>query len=247
VCTVNAGFQMELDGRDEVTGELLRTGEWEASTGATLREHLHPADTFVDVGCHVGYFSLLASQLVGESGQVISIEANPNTADRAQRNIAINGTRNITLVRKACGDETKELAFHCARMINSGGSSLAQANAGRGSQAVVVQAVTLDSLLVGIPRISLMKVDVEGFELPVLRGAVQTLEREHPALVLELKPELLVNANTSEGEARAWLAAHGYYEARQLDRWGNALWLSTARANALEGAAATHATAGRSS
>jgi hypothetical protein len=108
---VEPGFLMELDARDLVTRSILLDGVWEPRiTGVTLAV-LQEGSTFIDVGAHVGYYSLLASTQVGPAGRVIAIEPNPHTLERLWRNIRLNNSTNIAVEEVACTEKEGPLQF----------------------------------------------------------------------------------------------------------------------------------------
>ena len=98
------GFAMNLDLAEFVDRTIFCTGEWEPRETALISELLKPGDTFVDVGANIGYFTLLASRLVGATGKVIGIEANPRTFKLLEANVALNHCANVDLRHVAAGE-----------------------------------------------------------------------------------------------------------------------------------------------
>jgi FkbM family methyltransferase len=229
VVRTNAGFLVEVDGRDMVTRDVLLTGEWEPETGQAIRDNLNPGDVFIDVGAHVGYFSLLANGLVGGAGKVVSIEANPTTAARLRKNIELNGFKHSVVYEGACVDHEKPVTFFTGNWNNTGGSSVVQGNAGKGSTKVTVRGVTLDKIVseLGLKKVDLIKIDAEGAEPQVLLGASGVLESYGPALILELKGYLL---GEGLGQVESILTKAGYRHARRIDAYGNELWIKSSHA-----------------
>ena len=84
---VEPGMKMQLDPYDFVSRKLLETHEWEAESVRAVADHLSPNATFMDVGAHIGYYSLKAASLVGPNGHIISIEPNPQTLPKLRGNI----------------------------------------------------------------------------------------------------------------------------------------------------------------
>jgi FkbM family methyltransferase len=205
---------MLLDPRDLISRVLLETGEWEPDTWNAIAAHLKPGGTFVDVGAHVGHFSLMAATAVGPTGRVAAIEANPEMADRLQENIKASKAA-VTVQAVACADFDKALDFFVAADANTGSSSICAANAslyGNSQKRYRVQARRLDAILegLGISRVDVLKIDVEGAELRVLRGAKETLTRCRPVVIIELDEHLLNTMGTGSAEVHNLLLFYGY-------------------------------------
>jgi FkbM family methyltransferase len=137
---------------------------------AFLRAWLRPGDTYVDVGANIGALALHAAALVGDSGHVTAIEAHPRTFGFLRDNVALNRSRNVTVLNFAVGDRAGTLRFSDVKSDEKNGV------AEDGGLELPVR--TLDELVGGSGgAIRLLKLDVEGFELNVLRGAGAVLAR----------------------------------------------------------------------
>jgi FkbM family methyltransferase len=209
--TLSTGINMELDGRDLVTQTILMNGMWEAQESAFLDNNLKPGDVFVDVGAHVGYYTLLAAKLVGESGKVVAVEPNPPTIVRLEKDIALNPFKNIVVQKVACTDKETTLKFFQAPVENTGESSMNKSNAKQGAE-ISVRGVPLDKIIqdLGIKRVDLVKIDVEGGEMSVLGGMTHIIATYHPKFAIELKDDLLKNMGSSLAAAKALFLGNGY-------------------------------------
>jgi len=136
--------------------------------GSRLRAILRPGDVYVDVGANIGHLAIEAALSVGNSGKVIAFEAHPRTADFLRQNILLNQLDNIRVAQVAVGASFGWVGF----TDNHSDDQNMVANNGQ----IVVPLVTLDSLLKEESP-TLVKIDVEGFELFVLQGATALLER----------------------------------------------------------------------
>jgi FkbM family methyltransferase len=193
------GFRMLTQISDLVSCVIYLTGQWEPFLTALLRERLRPGDVFVDVGANIGYYSLLASQLVGSRGQVYCIEASPTIYSALLANIALNERGNITPLNAAAADKAGELAIWLADETNRGHSTtvsnLAQSEGM--TRESLVRANTIAEL-VGpqvLRRARIVKVDVEGAERTVLApllGVADSLGTDTEWLI-ELTPEYSEN------------------------------------------------------
>jgi FkbM family methyltransferase len=167
-------------------GYLLGTADHDEQVW--LSEHLKSGETFYDVGANIGFFTLLGARLVGESGAVVAFEPLPENVRQLERNVMLNQLANVRIVAEAVADVASE-----ERTFWLGANAEAR-NAGRlvdgdsEGQTVRVPVTTIDAAMAtnGLRPPSLMKIDVEGEEIAVLRGAVQTLSRYRPLLLVEV-------------------------------------------------------------
>jgi FkbM family methyltransferase len=138
---------------------------------AFFRHFLKQGDVYVDVGANIGTLALCAAQLVGSNGKVIAIEAHPKTFGYLAENVALNSFLNINLLNYAVGDKEGELNFS---NINSDDQNKVITCLEGG---ITVPVKKLDVLLNQENNISLLKIDVEGFEKYVVDGAYEILKR----------------------------------------------------------------------
>jgi FkbM family methyltransferase len=126
-----------------------------------------PGSTVLDVGAQVGFFCAYASALVG-SGRIFAFEPDPASFDRLQKNISANRLDNIHLQRMAVSDTAGVVLFDCFPL-----SVDSRITTKRSARTVEVPSTTLDDFVrsMAIERIDLLKIDTEGFEAHVLRGA----------------------------------------------------------------------------
>jgi len=143
---------------------------------------LKQGDIFVDVGANVGYYTILASKLVGVNGKVFAIEPVPQTLKVLRFNIKLNGLKNVIVVDKA-GWHTRTKLKLKIPMNEFGLSSSFRS----GGLEVNVDAIPLDEVLNCTNRleIKLIKLDVEGAEYEVLKGSIETLKHTK-FVILEL-------------------------------------------------------------
>lgn len=177
---------------------LEHRGHPEPGLRDRLLGRLHPGGSFVDVGANIGLYTVAAGYAVGHGGRVIAVEPTPGTAEVLAQNVRLNGlleTGVVTIHQVAVGEAAgrAQLATHSE---DSGHNSLYLT--GDEDAVVQVDVAPLDDLVpVGTP-VDVVKIDVEGAELAVLRGMRRVAE-ENPAMVVfaELAGEHLVRAGTS--------------------------------------------------
>ena len=213
---VRGGVTMLLDPRDLVPLILLRNTEWQPEVWDSLSVALPKGAVFLDVGAHIGTFTLKAAREVGPGGKVVAFEPNPETAALLRDNLSANHLDNVTVEAIACTDKEQQLTLFAAPVNNTGASSLSHVNAEYGDSAALkpfqVRGRPIDDVVkeLNLTRVDAIKIDVEGAELQVLRGAVETLKRFHPKIVLEMVPEQLASFHTTPEEVGALIRSTGY-------------------------------------
>ncbi len=196
---------------------LLLDGVWEPDVTEWFKSTLKPGMTFVDVGANVGYFSVLAAFLVGRSGRIIAFEAMPATHQLLAQNVIVNWMESFaTAENLALYSGSQRLKFY-VRKYYHGNSSLASVTHEVGRlyddiEEIEVDAVSLDEYLCKSPaRPDVIKVDVEGAELQVFRGARQTLAANHDVIVMcEWSQDQIRTANDDPAELVEELRGHGF-------------------------------------
>jgi FkbM family methyltransferase len=187
-CEVD-GIRLVLDSADtSVSRTLIDTLVYEPHVTAVFRRYLAPGMTMVDVGANVGYFSALASTLVGPSGHVLVLEPNSDNCRLILLTMLANGAENIELLPIAASARRGWSHFSAHVGSNGGiiGSTGDDLRDGRGT---VVASFPLDDLVDG--PVHFLKLDVEGAEGLVLAGAQRLLRAHRPIVVSELSIEML--------------------------------------------------------
>jgi len=187
--TLMDGKSIRIDLNDRIQ-RLMWGGAYEPHVRRTLTALLRPGDTFVDVGAHIGFFSLIASSLVGSSGRVYAFEANPDVFSKLLANATAYPW--LTALSQAVWRESGAVSFSdpCHPEETGWGKLTAVRNEGH---AVTVQATSLDDWhkSVEFRPIRAIKIDAEGSEEFILRGARRLIESARPFLIVELNDQLL--------------------------------------------------------
>jgi FkbM family methyltransferase len=176
-----------------------------------VKTMLRPDDVFVDVGANVGWFTLLASTIVGEAGRIYAFEPRAETGDYLEKTVMLNGLQGRVVVYHYGLSDTEGQAFlnWAKDTDNPGGSFLTDHVASERMESQPVALRPLDQL--GLQRVDFLKVDVEGAEMRVFRGALATLERCRPVILSELSPDMLERGSGADTEAFfAFFAQIGY-------------------------------------
>jgi FkbM family methyltransferase len=167
-----------------------RTDDWigwsnhENTLAPVLEELLPEGGVFLDVGAHIGRWSV---RMAARASHVFAVEPNPDTLSVLRKHLAINDITNATIIDCAAWDETCWLELHDDNQRLSGGSTRVLDPGTMTTGENLVQAVRLDEVaeLVGADRIDLVKLDVEGADLHALRGMAHLLAHFRPALLVE--------------------------------------------------------------
>jgi FkbM family methyltransferase len=198
-----------VDPDDTAIGSSLRkSASYEPEVTATVRKYLKNGDCFVDCGASFGYFSALAGSIVGDEGSVISFEPGPQNQSLLLLNLVANGILTGEVHQVALSDNVGILRYGGTGA--NGSISPFDGDPNHLGTYHLVRSTTMDNI-VGSRRVDMMKIDVEGAEGRVLRGAEQTLKRSSPILVFEFSPpSLAVTSGMSGEELLQFLGALGY-------------------------------------
>lgn len=197
-------------------GSHLEKGiAYEGALFALILKKVKPGHTFLDIGAHVGFFSMIAAKLVGESGSVYSFEMNPENYLRLTVNINLNNFKNIRPHNWAVSDDSKPVQFW-VNQDNDGGHSLW--DCGRHSfneksrvspQKMVSYSIALDHYD-SFDKVDFIKMDVEGAEVMALNGMVELLKKNMPIVALEINNFGLSQMGHSYRDVREIMEKIGY-------------------------------------
>jgi FkbM family methyltransferase len=213
------GYRVRLDLSDTIQRQIY-LGVYEPRETRTVRSALTAGMTVIDIGANVGYFSLLAAQLVGLAGRVVAVEPSGYAADRLDATIRENGIAQIEVHRLGFSDRDgwSELYLPPASGGNHSPNMIAPNPSGK---TVLVPVVRLDEALEEWHlkgTIDLLKIDVEGHEPNVFRGAEKSLGSGRVrAIVCEVNGFWLSAAGSSRANVVAQLAAYGFTPLGRID------------------------------
>ena len=173
-----------------VDAEIAERGYWEKDIAIALKKYLKKGDVFLDIGANIGIHSLFAASLLEETGKVYSFEPIPRLAHQLQKSIELNSFSNIKVCNFALGEHDEEEKTIYIRDENIGGSSLFRFENIELVKVIGTEKVALKQLdsFLADATINIIKIDVEGFEYEVLKGATKILQQNHPIIFMEYSP-----------------------------------------------------------
>lgn len=220
------GDLMEVLMPDIIADTIFLSGHWESTITEYVRQALRPGDIFVDVGANIGYYSVLASGLVGERGRVFAIEAHPRICERLKRNVALNGRRNTQVINAAASDSKGQLPLFLGPVSNPGHTTTVSELAEK-EHLLFDTTVPADTLerLIGSDNLfeaRLIKIDVEGAEHTVLAPLLSSLAsfRDSTEWLLELWPEYCAGGQSAIDEIYRAFRMAGYKPLRIENCYG---------------------------
>lgn len=203
------GADIMADPRQPLGASIRSTGVYDLAVSETLARLISPGDTVIDAGANIGYMTVLAAAAAGPSGKVISFEPHPEMYRLLMANVERSTSRHLIAPVEAHNEAVgategiAELVLPGGMSENEGLAYLAPTGAVPEEVSISVPVTTLDAVL-GKRSIAVMKLDVEGHELSVLRGAGRSLEAGR------IRHIVFEDHEGRESEAAALLVSMGY-------------------------------------
>gem|GEM_PF-501581 len=201
------------------TGEFWGTrhmyyGSYAPLIVETMRRFLHRGDRFIDVGANIGYLSAIGAGIVGKSGEVHSFEPVPAYFQKLQKLVRLNP--DYTIVAKACAlGETQGMApIQVTTQIGQNTMVHGLKTSDQVKETIEVPVIRLDSYLEakGLGEVSLVKIDAQGFEMPILKGLCNYFEQAEflPPIICEIIPRAYPLLGYQLNELSDYMEQHGY-------------------------------------
>jgi FkbM family methyltransferase len=217
---LEGGVRLFVDLSDHVIGLNIVRGRYEQEEIDFARRTLKPGDTALDVGAHIGFFTLQMAAAVGTTGRVYAFEPFDANAELLERSVTENRFEDRVIVQRAAVGASAGSAVLTfpVETLNSGGAFLLRdgAAAPAGNRKQAVPRVALDGIELRRP-VRFIKMDVEGAEPQVIQGAARILAEDRPVILSELHPTQLDRASgMTADEFLAQMRALGY-RAQSID------------------------------
>ncbi|HWB61237.1 MAG TPA: FkbM family methyltransferase [Chthoniobacteraceae bacterium] len=185
-----------------------------------LRRFLNPGETFVDAGANCGVYTFAAAGIAGEKGLVLAFEPGHELYAGLQRGVKLNGFKHVRLFEAGLSDTTGSAKLY-AHPHGASSFSLGRSGGNADGAFFEIQVRKLDDVLdaEGVARVDCIKMDVEGAEELILRGAPRLFERCKPRVIFEINATAIAALNLQTAGAWDFLKARGY-EFFSLDEEG---------------------------
>jgi FkbM family methyltransferase len=183
----DGGLRVAVRPRDTIDRSIYLYGFYEYRTAMAYCSLIQPGAKVLDIGGHIGQFTLLAAHRVGSGGLVLTFEPNPENRVRLIRNVERNGLANVRVLQYAVSDIGGSAFLQIPEVEHPSGEGSLRAK-GPVQKEFAIETRRLDEVLedLRIDHVDVMKVDVEGFEAHVFRGGDQMLRKSRPAIVFEV-------------------------------------------------------------
>jgi FkbM family methyltransferase len=193
MCLIRDGLIFIARPGVQVDWHVFFFGTYEPEARKIFRTVLPLGGVAVDVGANVGWHTLLMASLVGSRGRVLAIEPNPALRHRLHNHLCINHFSQAEIIPCAAADTERMTDFYApaANDLDSGNGHVVEAGPAEHGGTIRVETRRMDAIVsaAGVERLDLIKIDVEGFEWPVLRGGESTIAKFRPHIVFEYNTE----------------------------------------------------------
>jgi FkbM family methyltransferase len=178
-----------------------------------LYSMVSPGDVVLDVGTNIGETLLNFAKITGETGFVYGFEPDQENYSNVEKNIGLNAFNNVYVFALGVSDKKEQLRLFRVDPHNLGMNRvLSEAESAKFDNYTVIETDTLDNIVTQnkFERVDVIKLDIEGYEMHALRGAVETLRRFRPKLFIEVGYSRLISNGTSPNEMVELLTGLGY-------------------------------------
>lgn len=200
--------------------QIYWRGAYSGAQLKVLASLLQPGGVFVDLGANQGEFTVFAASLVGEHGRVFAFEPSAVMQQRLLNNVSLNGFVQVCIEPMAVADKPGSLTLFTPTEAYEDGTThdglptlYAQTNTNTAAtSAIDVEVTTLDDWQRSrnVARVDVIKMDIEGAELPALQGGLGLIQRFRPVLIIELNEVTSIAAGYTMHDLAVWLLAQNY-------------------------------------
>ena len=192
---------------------------YEPNQTEIVKKYVHEGDIVVDIGAHVGYYTLLMAQLVGKNGKVYSFEPDPVNFQLLKKSVEINGFENVVLIQKAVSNITDKVKLFLGD-DDSAINRIYDAKLGDAKESIDVESVTIDEYFKENDElVNFIKIDSEGSEIKIINGMKQFLSRNQELVMMtEFFPFLIKKSGDEPNQYLKSLEKSGFSLYNILDK-----------------------------
>jgi len=192
---------------------------YEPNQTEIVKKYVHEGDIVIDIGAHVGYYTLLMAQLVGENGKVYSFEPDPVNFQLLKKSVEINGFENVVLIQKAVSNITDKVKLFLGD-DDSAINRIYDAKLGDAKESIDVESVTIDEYFKENDElVNFIKIDSEGSEVKIINGMKQFLSRNQELVMMtEFFPFLIKKSGDEPNQYLKSLEKSGFSLYNILDK-----------------------------
>lgn len=186
-----------------VSVNIWRNGFPETDVTLYMLQHLNSGEIFIDIGAHFGFYTILASSIVGETGLVLSFEPTPFTFKQLSKNIRHSSNNNIKIFNLAAFNSKTQMEFNDYGIIFSAFNSffVNRGDKKLGGEKIKVNTIVLDDFLsenYSDIKISMIKIDAESSEFQIITGLKNIINMHHPKIILEIGDNSIIGIKRSQ-------------------------------------------------
>ncbi|MBX2895004.1 MAG: FkbM family methyltransferase [Cyclobacteriaceae bacterium] len=223
VFKLKSGEFLKIRNMDKLGLTLINGESFEDEAREFIMNNVKEGMVVLDIGANIGYYTIKISSIVGATGKVLAFEPNPAMIEELRDNTELNKVNNVKIFPVALSDKRGELPFCLPQKGNEAHGSLKQNRTFKSVETINVPAITLDELLEkeNINKVDFIKIDVEGGEYEVLRGASKLLSSKHKPVIIFESVEYLIKPFGHKVFDVLKLVADNGYEIEAIDFGGN--------------------------
>ena len=210
---IDYGLKIFLELSNPLTWDLVLGKDVEKDVKQEFLQNINADDTIIDVGAHIGEYTLLGAKLVGDKGFIISVEPDHDSVISLKENVALNNFKNCLILEKAVGEKIETKSLYKVNEEDVYGYLDPDVENKKLKKYSEIEVTTIDDIVLSnnLNGINLLKIDVEGFEYEVLLGCNDTLKKNKiKKIIIELHPSYLESKGDNEKLIHMFLKEHGF-------------------------------------
>jgi FkbM family methyltransferase len=210
--TTKDNIRLWLGNVSVIDQNIKRSGVWEPITTELVKKLIKKNDVVIDVGANIGYYTTLFAKSTGNEGFVYAFEPTTIFHNLLVENISLNHFSNVTIIKKGLSNKKGNIEI----LIDNSSASIHQPQKGDVINKEIIELTTLDDYVeeFGLEKINFIKIDIDGHEPFVLEGAIRSIFKFKPIVILEIS-----HLHYFEAGINAW----DFYE--KLKEWGFLIYL----------------------